>query len=217
MPRPRSQAAMCADHAEAVCKALGARQDPEAPGGPTLVHVSRFQSGARRRETEIDSLVRNGVLDDRHVAAAQVLIALMAQTEPAGRDSVEALSASIGGAPPNARHLAQLKLVDASGDLRATLARVRDRVGAQGAAVVLDVCAGTSAAAIAVGLRFMRADREDLGDARKAHGLIRFAFDALADVVLAAGRAPRRFGERIDLGDVRTEFAIVYTAPEEAG
>lgn len=212
----RSMAAQCADHAEAVHKALGARQDPEAPGGPNLVHVSRFNTGAKRRETEIDALVRHGVLEDRHVVASQVFITLLESTEAGGRDSVEALSASIGGAPPNAWHDAQLRLVGAGDALRKVAGKLRERVGSQGAAIVMDICGGTSAAAIAVGLRFARTDRPELGDARRVHGLIRLGFDALADVVLSDGRAPRRFGERVDLGEQRTEIEIVYVATGDA-
>ena len=209
----RSAAAIAIDEAEAVSKARGARQDPEAPGGPKLVHVSRFDTGARRRETEIDRLSRAGLLNARHEAAAAVYIALLAAVEPGGRDSVEALSASIGGSLPDERHRAQSKLVIARQRVTAINACVRDRIGSQGLEILGYVCAGTTVAAIAVGLALFRTDRRDLGDAKKMHGLVRCAFDALADVVLADSRAPRRFGERVDLGETRTDIEIIYEEP----
>jgi hypothetical protein len=56
-------------------------------------------------------------------------------------------------------------------------------VGVVGVEIVNAVCNGSSAANISMGAGFVRSDRQDLGDARKAHVAIRLAFDALVSAV----------------------------------
>lgn len=169
--------------ADALNADLGGANDPDAFGGPTMI---RKTTGSRRRQNEIDRLAQCGVLTPVHVRAAQQYSEAILAPMESGRDSIDALSSSIGSGHPDGAHHYRMRLARAGMSLRAIQVAIRDRAGIQGLSIVDGIIERRlTAADIALrhGLTRTAPSGNTLGDARQAHGLIRAAFDALRDAI----------------------------------